>query len=139
MASYSSKPASINKPVEEVYDRISNIGAYQQKLDSLPAEVREKIGDVRFENDAIVITAAPVGEIRFAVKERISPSKVTLAAEQSPVPLNLTVNLEPDGENSTKATSVIDVEIPAMLKPMIGGKMQEAADKFGELITTFFA
>ncbi|MDE6652591.1 MAG: hypothetical protein K2K08_09370 [Paramuribaculum sp.] len=139
MASYSSKPASINKPVEEVYDRISKIGAYQQKLDSLPGEVREKIGDVRFENDAIVITAAPVGEIRFAVKERISPSKVTLAAEQSPVPLNLTVNLEPDGENSTKATSVIDVEIPAMLKPMIGGKMQEAADKFGELITTFFA
>lgn len=139
MASYSSKPASINKPVEEVYERISNIGAYQQKLDSLPAEVREKIGDVRFEDDAIVITAAPVGEIRFAVKERVSPSRVTLAAEQSPVPLNLTVNIEPDGESSTKATSVIDVEIPAMLKPMIGGKMQEAADKFGELITTFFA
>lgn len=139
MASYSSKPAVINKPVDEVYERISNIGAYQQKLDSLPAEVREKIGDVRFEDDAIVITAAPVGEIRFAVKERVSPSRVTLAAEQSPVPLNLTVNLEPESENSTKATSVIDVEIPAMLKPMIGGKMQEAADKFGELITTFFA
>ena len=139
MASYSSKAAVINKPVDEVYERISNIGAYQQKLDSLPAEVREKIGDVRFEDDAIVITAAPVGEIRFAVKERVSPSKVTLAAEQSPVPLNLTVNLEPESESSTKATSVIDVEIPAMLKPMIGGKMQEAADKFGELITTFFA
>ncbi|MBD5241591.1 MAG: hypothetical protein K2H50_05370 [Paramuribaculum sp.] len=139
MASYSSKPAVINKPVDEVYERISNIGAYQQKLDSLPAEVREKIGDVRFEDDAIVITAAPVGEIRFAVKERVSPSRVTLAAEQSPVPLNLTVNLEPESESSTKATSVIDVEIPAMLKPMIGGKMQEAADKFGELITTFFA
>lgn len=139
MASYSSKAAVINKPVDEVYERISNIGAYQQKLDSLPAEVREKIGDVRFEDDAIVITAAPVGEIRFAVKERVSPSRVTLAAEQSPVPLNLTVNLEPESESSTKATSVIDVEIPAMLKPMIGGKMQEAADKFGELITTFFA
>ena len=139
MASYRSKAAVINKPVDEVYERISNIGAYQQKLDSLPAEVREKIGDVRFEDDAIVITAAPVGEIRFAVKERVSPSRVTLAAEQSPVPLNLTVNLEPESERSTKATSVIDVEIPAMLKPMIGGKMQEAADKFGELITTFFA
>ena len=139
MASYSSKPAVSNKPVDEVSERLSNIGAYQQKLDSLPAEVREKIGDVRFEDDAIVITAAPVGEIRFAVKERVSPSRVTLAAEQSPVPLNLTVNLEPESESSTKATSVIDVEIPAMLKPMIGGKMQEAADKFGELITTFFA
>ncbi|MDE5744958.1 MAG: hypothetical protein K2H84_04770 [Paramuribaculum sp.] len=139
MATYSSKPATIGKPIEEVYERISNIGAYQQKLDSLPSEVKEKIGDVRFEDDAIVITAAPVGEIRFAVKERVSPSKVTLAAEQSPVPLKLSVKLEPEGDSSTKATSVIDVEIPAMLKPMIGGKMQEAADKFGELITTFFA
>ncbi len=139
MATYKSKQVTISHPIEEVYERISNIGAYQQKLDSLPAEVEDKLGDVRFEPDAIVITAAPVGEIRFAVKERIKPSSVKLSAEQSPVPLTLSVNLTPDSDSSTNAVSQIDVEIPAMLKPMVGGKMQEAADKFGELITTFFA
>ena len=139
MATYKSKQVTISHPIEEVYERISNIGAYQQKLDSLPAEVKDKLGDVRFEPDAIVITAAPVGEIRFAVKERIKPSSVKLSAEQSPVPLTLSVNLTPDSASSTNAVSQIDVEIPAMLKPMVGGKMQEAADKFGELITTFFA
>lgn len=139
MATYKSKQVTISHPIEEVYEKISNIGAYQQKLDSLPAEVKDKLGDVRFEPDAIVITAAPVGEIRFAVKERIKPSSVKLSAEQSPVPLTLSVNLTPDSDSSTCAVSQIDVEIPAMLKPMVGGKMQEAADKFGELITTFFA
>ncbi len=139
MATYKSKQVTISHPIEEVYEKISNIGAYQQKLDSLPAEVKDKLGDVRFEPDAIVITAAPVGEIRFAVKERIKPSSVKLSAEQSPVPLTLSVNLTPDSDSSTSAVSQIDVEIPAMLKPMVGGKMQEAADKFGELITTFFA
>lgn len=139
MAKYKSKPVSISHPVEEVYDKISNIGAYQQKLDSLPEEVRAKLGEVRFEQDAIVITAAPVGEIRFEVRERIHPSCVKLAAMQSPVPLTLAVNLTPDTPDTTSAVSEIDVEIPAMLKPMIGGKMQEAADKFGELISTFFA
>ena len=139
MATYKSKQVTISHPIEEVYEKISNIGAYQQKLDSLPAEVKDKLGDVRFEPDAIVITAAPVGEIRFAVKERIKPSFVKLSAEQSPVPLTLSVNLTPDSDSSTSAVSQIDVEIPAMLKPMVGGKMQEAADKFGELITTFFA
>lgn len=139
MATYKSKQVTISHPIEEVYERISNIGAYQQKLDSLPAEVKDKLGDVRFEPAAIVITAAPVGEIRFAVKERIKPSSVKLSAEQSPVPLTLSVNLTPDSDSSTNAVSQIDVEIPAMLKPMVGGKMQEAADKFGELITTFFA
>lgn len=131
MATYKSKQVTISHPIEEVYERISNIGAYQQKLDSLPAEVKDKLGDVRFEPDAIVITAAPVGEIRFAVKERIKPSSVKLSAEQSPVPLTLSVNLTPDSDSSTNAVSQIDVEIPAMLKPMVGGKMQEAADKFG--------
>ncbi len=139
MATYKSKQVTISHPIEEVYERISNIGAYQQKLDSLPAEVKDKLGDVRFEPDAIVITAAPVGEIRFAVKERIKPSSVKLSAGQSPVPLTLSVNLTPDSDSSTNAVSQIDVEIPAMLKPMVVGKMQEAADKFGELITTFFA
>ncbi|MCI9606680.1 MAG: hypothetical protein HFJ94_00735 [Muribaculaceae bacterium] len=139
MAKYKSKPVVINHPAEEVFDKISNIGAYQQKLDELPAEVREKLGQVRFDPDAIVITAAPVGEIRFAVKEKVRPASVTLSAEQSPVPLFLTVRLEPETDSSTNAVSEIDVEIPAMLKPMIGGKMQEAADKFGELIATFFA
>ena len=139
MATYKSKQVTISHPIEEVYEKISIIGAYQQKLDSLPAEVKDKLGDVRFEPDAIVITAAPVGEIRFAVKERIKPSSVKLSAEQSPVPLTLSVNLTPDSDSSTSAVSQIDVEIPAMLKPMVGGKMQEAADKFGELITTFFA
>ena len=117
MATYKSKQVTISHPIEEVYERISNIGAYQQKLDSLPAEVKDKLGDVRFEPDAIVITAAPVGEIRFAVKERIKPSSVKLSAEQSPVPLTLSVNLTPDSDSSTNAVSQIDVEIPAMLKP----------------------
>ena len=39
-------------------------------------------------------------------------------------------------ENDTEVASVIDVEIPAMLRPMIGGKLQEAAEKFNELILT---
>ncbi len=49
MATYKSKQVTISHPIEEVYERISNIGAYQQKLDSLPAEVKDKLGDVRFE------------------------------------------------------------------------------------------
>lgn len=139
MAHYQSKPVSINAPIDDVFNRISDINAYQQKLESLPQEVKAKLGEVRFENDSIIITAAPVGEIKFTVDKRQSPSLIALKAEQSPVPLTLSVNLEPSTPNTTAAAAAIDVEIPAMLKPMIGGKMQEAADKFGELIATFFA
>ena len=136
MATYKSKPVSIHRPVSEVYERISDIASYQKHIDQLPEEAKQKIGDVQFTDDSISINAAPVGQLKFIVKERIAPSKVTLEAAQSPVPLRLVVELEPDGDD---ATSIIDVEIPAMLRPLVGGKLQEASDKFGELLKTFFA
>lgn len=138
MAKYSSKPVTIDAPIEDVFGKISNISAFQDRLDMVPAEERAKIGDVRFTDDSIIINAAPVGEMKFNVVERTAPSRIVLSAEQSPVPLLLSMNLTPAGENATAVVSDIDVEIPAMLKPLIGGKMQEAADKFGELLTTFF-
>ncbi len=139
MATYKSKPVSIGRPIEDVYARIADIAAYQKHIDALPDEARQKIGDVEFTDDSISIHAAPVGQLKFVVKERVAPSKVTLEAAQSPVPLKLIVALEPDGDSSTTATSIIDVEIPAMLRPLIGGKLQEASDKFGELLQIFFA
>lgn len=139
MATYKSKPVSIGRPVEEVYNRIADIASYQKHIDSLPEEARQKIGDVQFTDDSISINAAPVGQLKFVVKERVAPSRVTLEAAQSPVPLRLVVELEPGGDDAAIATSIIDVEIPAMLRPLVGGKLQEASDKFGELLKTFFA
>lgn len=139
MATYKGKAAVVNQPAAVVYDKISNIGAFQERFDSLPEEAREKLGTVRFTNDSIVITAQPVGEITFKVVERYAPQKVRLEAEQSPVPFGITMFVNPKDENSAEVSSQLDVEIPAMLRPMVGGKLQEAADKFGELITIFFA
>lgn len=139
MARYTSKPVEIARSADSLFDRISNIGSYQQILESLPEDERSKLGDVKFTDDAIIITAAPVGEMRFDVVERTRPERVVLSAAQSPVPLTMSVDLTPVDEEKTSVAARIDVEIPAMLKPMIGGKMQQAADMFGNLITTFFS
>lgn len=139
MAQYSSKPVTVGRNIDELFATISNIGAYQQRLEALPADARAKLGDVSFTDDSIIITAQPVGEMRFDVVERVAPERIVLSAVQSPVPLTLAVNLKAIDGASSEVTSVIDVDIPPMLKPLVGGKMQEAADKFGDLITTFFA
>ncbi|MCM1484500.1 MAG: hypothetical protein NC043_09200 [Muribaculaceae bacterium] len=139
MSIYKGKPAEVFQPIEQVYRKISDIGSYQSKLEALPAEAREKLGDVRFTDDAIIINTAPVGEIRFEVTHRHEPDLVKLAAAQSPVPFGIAIHLESTSPEATKISSEIDVDIPMMLRPMVGGKLQEAADKFSELITVFFA
>ena len=76
-----------------------------------------------------------VGEIAFHVTERVSPGKVVFGTKSSPVPLTMEVNIRPLDEASAEVQTVIDVEIPAMLRPLIGPQLQKAADKFGELMT----
>lgn len=138
MAKYEGKPVTINRPVQDVYNAITNLGDYQQRLEQPPPEAKEKIGSVRFTDSSVIITAAPVGEIQFNVVEKREPELMKLAAANSPVPFEILVHMSPETDASSKVSTELNVDIPAMLRPMIGGKMQEAADKFSELISTFF-
>ncbi len=133
MAQYNSKPVKVNKSSQEIVEKFADLSSFGHALDSMPASDRERVGDVKFEKDSITIDTKQVGRIAFKVTER-TPSKVAMSAEGSPVPLILSVNLKPLGENSTEITTAIDVEIPAMLRPMIGGAMQKAVDQFGDLM-----
>lgn len=134
MTTYSSKTIELQLPVATVYARISDIGGFQSRIDQLPDEVKSKIGSVRFTDDSIIINAAPMGDMVLKVTERIPERRVAFTAQGAPVPLIMAINVEAAGEDRTNVVTSIDVEIPAMLKPMVGPKLQEAAEKFGDMI-----
>ena len=46
----------------------------------------------------------------------------------------MTLDITPVDDHTSTAEALIDVEIPAMLKPLVGPHLQKAAEKFGELI-----
>lgn len=138
MSEYKSKPVELHADVETVYGRLSNFSNYQQKLETLPEELKAKIGTVRFDEDSITITAQPVGDITFRVVEREPYSRVKLEAVGAPVPMFLRLDLKGESADLSTVTAVIDVDIPMMLRPLVGGKMQEAADKFAEMLGNFF-
>lgn len=138
MAKYTGDPVTINKKTDEVFERIANIGSYQQYLDQLPDEIKSKIGDVRFSDDAIIITAAPVGEIVLKLVEKQAPSSLKFEAQGAPVPLFVDIALADTGE-ATELTPVIDVEVPAMLRPFVAPKMQEAANQMGKMLGNLFS
>ena len=59
---------------------------------------------------------------------------MAFTANGAPVPIVMSINLENIDNEKTLVTTCIDVEIPAMLKPLVGPKLQEAAEKFGDMI-----
>lgn len=136
MAQYKSKPAVINRPAAELFERFTDLSRLQEALDRLPADQREKVGSVEFTADSFKIQTPQVGDITFRVMERHAPERIVFGTESSPVPLTLALDIIPAGDASSTVTAAIDVEIPAMLRPLVGPQLQKAADQLGSLIAT---
>lgn len=132
MAKYSSKPTVVERPASDLAAKFGDFRELQQKLDELPADQRARIGEVSFTCDTISINTPQVGEIALKAVERTA-ERVVLAAEKSPVPMKLEITFKPLSADSTELQGAIDVEIPMMLKPLIGPTLQRAADQFGDL------
>lgn len=133
MAQFKSKTVTVNRPAEFIVEKFSDLSVLGSAVDNLPESERERIGEVVFEKDAIKLNTKQVGAIEFKVIERAS-DKVVFQAVGSPVPLSLVVKLNPIGAEQTEIETMIDVDIPPMLRPLVGGAMQKAVDQFGALM-----
>ena len=138
MATYTGKPVTLSRPIDQIYERVADLSQYRSLVEQLPEEHRERLSGIEFDGDGIRMDAPAIGQLVFKISERVPTSRVSFVAEGCPVPLNLSVNLKEAGENSTTLTPAVKIEIPPMLRPFIGNKIQEAADKFGEVFTSIF-
>lgn len=132
MSQYSSQPVNVHRPIDVLASKFSDFTALETNLRELDETERAKVSDVKFTADTICISTPQVGEIRLKAVER-SRERLVLKAEQSPVPLQLEVLLKEVDPETTSVQGVIDVDLPLMLRPLIGPTLQKAADQFGSL------
>lgn len=139
MATYKSDEVTLKASAENVFNRLSNFESLKDLLaqvpaDRIPADKKEMFDSIRLTNDSIELPGGPVGSIRLKVVERTAPSRITLKGEGTPVPLQLQLELQPIDEASCRAQAKVDIEIPAMLRPMISGPMQKMTEQFGSVL-----
>jgi len=132
MAQFSSKPVLVARPVDALTEKFSDFTVLRHALDQMPAEERAKVGDVDFTADSIKINTPQVGQITLRATER-STDGVKLQAEGAPVAMGLIIAFKAIDSGHTEVSGTIDVDIPAMLRPLVGPTMQKAADQFGGL------
>ena len=132
MAKYSSPATIVNRPATELAAKFSDFRQLQAAMDHMPESERAKVGDVEFTEDTITIKTPQVGDIRLRATER-TPERIVMTAESSPVPMSMIVEFKPMGADSTEVTGALDVELPMMLRPLVGPTLQKAADQFGTL------
>lgn len=139
MAIYNSTPVRLQSPAETVFAKLSNLENLRSLLEKVPADripedKRGMFESITITPESITVPGGPVGSLTFKVVEKKEPSLVKLSGEGSPVPLTLSMHIAPEGAGACTAKVEIDIAIPAMLKPMVGGHIQKMADQFGQVL-----
>lgn len=135
MADYKSELASIPHNINIVYSKLSNPESINSLMSMLPPEAKEKIKDVTFSKDSIIFKANGVGEITLKATELIEPTKIVFSAVSSPLPFKVIISLEEVNDNTTNGQATISVDVPVFLKPMLNGPLNQATERFKELLT----
>lgn len=139
MTTIKSEKTRINAPAQKVYEKLSNLENLKPLLervpkDQIPEDKREMFENLNITADSINIPAGPVGSITLRVTDRMPYSLIQLTGEGSPVPLGMQLEIDPKGDDSCEVQVSINLEIPAMLKPMVSGPLKKIVDQFGTVL-----
>ncbi len=134
MSKYESGIKQIPYPQEAVYGKLSNLENIEKVKDRIPADKQEQLKDLTFDKDSVSVNVPPVGAVTLRVIEREEPKCIKFETANSPVPLNLWIQLLPVTDTSCKMKVTVKADIPLFLKPMIGGKLKDGIDKIADVL-----
>lgn len=139
MATYKSDEVTLKADAQSVFNRLSDFESLKELLgkipeDQIPADKKEMFDSIKLTNDSIELPGGPVGAIKLRVVEKTAPSRIKLKGEGTPVPLSLQLDLQPIDDSACRAQAKVDLEIPALLRPMISGPMQKMTEQFANVL-----
>jgi len=139
MDSFKSAPHAIQCDAATIYSKLTNPSLIQQQIeahaDMIDDEARQHLDTVKFTADSIAIQS-PMGEVVLSLdhENSVLDQRVVYTASQSPVPINMIINLEPQPDATTMSTAELQLKLPFFMRKMVEGQLAEGANRFGELI-----
>ena len=139
MESFKSAPHAIACSAATIYSKLTNPSLIKNLIDEhadkIEGEARQHLDTVKFSEDAISIQS-PMGEVSLSLdrEQSIDGQRVVYTASQSPVPINMVINLEPQPDDTTMSTAELQLQLPFFLRKMVEGQLQDGANRFGDLL-----
>ena len=132
MSKFESSIKKVAYPQENVYKMLSDLSNIERVRDRIP---EDKLKDLTFDSDSVSITS-PMGPVTLRVVERDEPKCVKFKAEQSPVPMNLWIQMLPTSETESKLKVTIKADLPFFMAAMAKKPLEEGVEKIAEALAT---
>ena len=131
MSQYESSVKCIPYSQERVYAKLEDLNNLEALKDKLP---KDKIQEFAYDHDQVTIEIAPIGKVTIKIIEREAPKCIKFEAVGSPIPMNLWIQIIPDGSEASKMRVVAKAEINFMLRGMIEKPLKEGLEKIADTL-----
>lgn len=152
MVKKESEIKSIAHPVELVYARLSdlrNLQALKERLEDpqvqalmaqqIPADkmemVKAQVEKLEFTENSVEIDSPLGGKISLSIVEREEPKLLKFAAEGSPFPLFLWIQLLPSDEQNCRMKVTVGADVNFFMQAMVNKPLQQAADGLAQMLS----
>ena len=132
MSQYESSVKHIPYPQARVYAKLEDLNNLESIKDRVP---QDKVKEFTYNRDEVTVNVPPLGNVTIRVVEREEPKCIKLEAVGSPIPLNMWIQIIPDGEEASKMRVVAKAEINFMLRSMIEKPLKEGLEKIAEALS----
>ena len=132
MTTYESDIKTITSNQEVVYNTLSDL-TNLKKLQDNP-ELIDKVKDMEFDRDSCSLNIEGIGKVGFKIIEREPFQTIKLESDHAMIHVNIWIQLKQIELNDTRMKLTLKAEIPAMIKMMVGKKLQEGINKVADFI-----
>ena len=132
MSQYESSVKLISYPQARVYAKLEDLNNLEGLKDRLP---QDRVKEFTYSRDEATVNVPPMGNVTIRVVEREEPKCIKLEAVGSPIPINLWVQIIPNGDEASKMRVVVKAEVNFMLRSMIEKPLKEGIEKIAEALS----
>ena len=131
MTQYESSVKQIPYSQERVYAKLEDLNNLEALQGRLP---EDKVKEFTFDHDQATVDIPPIGKVTIRVVEREVPKCIKFEAVGSPIPVNMWIQIIPDGSEASKMRVVAKAEVNFMLRGMIEKPLKEGLEKIADTL-----
>ena len=137
MAQYESSIKHIPYSQERVYNKLSdlnNLNSVRDRLDLIKDKLDGKLEDMSFDSDSLTLKVQGFN-LTLRIIEREPLKCIKFEGDKTPIPLNLWIQILPEGMDNAKMKVTIRAEVNMFMKAMVAKPVQEGVEKLADMLS----
>lgn len=97
-------------------------------------QLNERIQEMTFDTDSVSCNISPLGEVSLRIIEREEPKCIKFETVNSPIHLNLWIQLLPTTETACKMKLTVGADLNPFIKGMVAKPLKEGVEKLADML-----